>query len=179
MPSLANKLKILLLLWNVPVLNFSVEKRKGKGIPQKQIKRCTRPSEPDFFFYKYIHLSHSHFVHGHVSCLHPRFDFQWSNISHLLSLLKVIAFKKSFKMYFEYSKCRTFCEFLIYEWLFFFHCHDKDLWSFLLCRLYYWLNETHLFCFSFFFIILQFCAVFLPQCSFLAVLHPVNAELTA
>lgn len=43
---------------------------------------------------------------------------------------------------------------------FYFHCHDKDLWSSLLCRLYRWWNEPH-FSFPFCIILQLFCAVFL------------------
>lgn len=44
-------------------------------------------------------------------CLH--YGFWWSGISYLLSSQHV-CFLKSSDMYFEYSKCRTFWEFLIY-----------------------------------------------------------------
>ena len=40
--------------------------------------------------------SHSHHVHDHAycSCILSSYGFQWSNISHLLSLLKIYAFEE-------------------------------------------------------------------------------------
>lgn len=65
--------------------------------------------------------SHSHHIHDHAYCIcnpPPPFGFQWSNISYAFSRCMLL---KSSDMYFEYSKCWTFCEFLIYvyEWLLF------------------------------------------------------------
>lgn len=65
---------------------------------------------------------------------------------------------------------------------FYFHCHDKDLWSSLLCRLYrWWKKMSHIFFFFSLCIILQlFCAVlFLHGVKFYCYIITIIAELTA
>lgn len=64
---------------------------------------------------------------------------------------------------------------------FYFHCHDKDLWSSLLCRLYWWWKMSHIFCFPFCIILQLFCAVFLLHSVkfYCCYISTIIAELTA
>ncbi len=92
--------------------------------------------------------------------MYPCYGFQWSNISRLLSLLKMYAFEEFWYVFWIFQMQDILWIFDIRIWMnFYFHCHDKDLWSSLLCRLYWWWKMSHIF---FLCIILQlFCAVFL------------------
>lgn len=89
---------------------------------------------------------------------------------------------KSSDMYFEYSKCRTFCEFLIYvyEWFLFSLPWQRSVIFSPLQIVLMVKNEPH-FCFPFCIILQLFCAVFLLHSVkfYCCYIITIIAELTA
>lgn len=54
---------------------------------------------------------------------------------------------------------------------FYFHCHDKDLWSSLLCRLYRWWNMSHIFFPLLYNTAVVLCCIPPTQCKVLLLLY--------
>ncbi len=125
-------------------------------------------------------LFHHCYRHAYCTCI-PRHGFQWSNISHLLKPCQNVRFWRVLICILNIPNAGHFVNFW-YTYMndFYFHCHDKDLWSSLLSRLYQWWKMSHIF-FPFCIILQLFCAVFLLHSVkfYCCYIITIIAELTA
>lgn len=129
--------------------------------------------------------SHSHHIHDHTANCTCVFPLRLSVKQYFTSLKpsQDVCFWRVLICILNIPNAGHFVNFW-YTYMndFYFHCHDKDLWSSLLCRLYWWWKMSHIFLFLFLCIILQlFCAVFLLHSVkfYCCYIITIIAELTA
>lgn len=120
--------------------------------------------------------SHSHHIHDHTANCTCVFPLRLSVKQYFTSLKpsQDVCFWRVLICILNIPNAGHFVNFW-YTYMndFYFHCHDKDLWSSLLCRLYWWWKMSHIFLFLFLCIILQLflCCIPPTQCKVLLLLY--------